>query len=364
MAASARVAVNDAEAAQAHLVFSGKALARHQTAFMALMAETWQTVRFTEGGRVRELLAQMKARAESGVTGRGHQLAAAAASRQHSALARFQATQGGLFGIQALKQQVAAVADDDALAALLADLAALHAQMQSAPRQLLLIGEAEALQHAPVDAVWGQLPAATPSSLHWPSAADAPVAEAWLAATQVQFCSRAYATVPPGHPDAPALMALGGFLRNGYLHRAIREQGGAYGGGAGYDANSCSFRFFSYRDPRFTETLQDFDASLSWLHDHTHQPAQLEEALLGLLADADKPLSPAGEARQAFYHELYGRTPAVRQQLRERLLSVTRDDLQRVAHTYLQPERAATAVIVPFHKEAEAQQLGLQVRSL
>ena len=25
-------------------------------------------------------------------------------------------------------------------------------------------------------------------------------------------------------------MVLGGFLRNGFLHRAIREQGGAYGG--------------------------------------------------------------------------------------------------------------------------------------
>ena len=33
---------------------------------------------------------------------------------------------------------------------------------------------------------------------------------------------------------APALRVLGPYLRNTYLHRAVREQGGAYGAGAGY----------------------------------------------------------------------------------------------------------------------------------
>ncbi|WP_155764023.1 hypothetical protein [Piscirickettsia salmonis] len=38
-------------------------------------------------------------------------------------------------------------------------------------------------------------------------------------------------TVPSGHADAPVLTIIGGILRNGFLHRAVREQGGAYGGG-------------------------------------------------------------------------------------------------------------------------------------
>jgi Zn-dependent M16 (insulinase) family peptidase len=59
---------------------------------------------------------------------------------------------------------------------------------------------------------------------------------------------------------------LGGFLRNGFLHRAIREQGGAYGGGASHDAGIAAFRFYSYRDPRHAATLADFDAALDWLH--------------------------------------------------------------------------------------------------
>ena len=66
---------------------------------------------------------------------------------------------------------------------------------------------------------------------------------------------------PGGFEPHLALMILGGFLRNGFLHRAIREQGGAYGGGAGYDSNACAFRFFSYRDPRLAETFADFKKS-------------------------------------------------------------------------------------------------------
>ena len=40
----------------------------------------------------------------------------------------------------------------------------------------------------------------------------------------------AYA-VEVSHPDAAPLMVLAAYLRNGFLHSAIREKGGAYGGG-------------------------------------------------------------------------------------------------------------------------------------
>ena len=187
---------------------------------------------------------------------------------------------------------------------------------------------------------------------------DGPVHEAWLTQTQVQFCARAYPAVPVDHPDAAALMALGGFLRNGFLHRAIREQGGAYGGGAGYDGNACAFRFYSYRDPRLAETLADFDRSLDWLQSARHGDEQLEEALLGIFADMDKPLSPAGEARQAFHNALYGRTVEQRQRLRGRLLALRVADLQDVAARYLQGD-ASTGVIAPVAQAAVTEQLGL-----
>ncbi len=154
------------------------------------------------------------------------------------------------------------------------------------------------------------------------------------------------------HPDAPALQILGDFLRNGYLHRAIREQGGAYGSGAGYHPDSGAFRFFSYRDPRLEETLQEFEQSLDWLHNNAHPARTLEEAILGVIGAIDRPGSPAGEAIGAFFGSLFERTPEQRRAYRQQVLEVTLDDLRRVAASYLQPDRASTAVV--SHAEALA----------
>ena len=366
MSLSGRTSLDSPAQAQVHLVVSGKALGYRQAAFQALLHETFARLRFDEPARVRDLLAQLKTRWEGSITGQGHGLAMQAAARSFSALAAFQQRHSGLAGIAWFKQLHDGM-DEAGSQRLLADLATLHAKVQQAPRQFLLIGESGLLPEAleTLNALWPEgSPVASGPWLDQPVPAISTVQEAWLTQTQVQFCARAFPAVPIDHDDAPALMALGSFLRNGYLHRAIREQGGAYGGGASYDSNACAFRFYSYRDPRFQGTLEDFDRSLDWLLSTAHRAEALEEAQLGLFADMDKPLSPAGEARQAFHNQLYGRTVAQRQRLRERLLGLEVADLTRVAARYLTPAQASTVVIAPAAQRDAALSLGLTVRSL
>ena len=134
-------------------------------------------------------------------------------------------------------------------------------------------------------------------------------------------------------------------LRNGFLHGAIREKGGAYGGGASHDGANGVFRFYSYRDPNLMATFDVFEESVRWLHQKPPSFGQVEESILGLVSSLDAPGSPAGECRQAFHQRLYGRDDTHRARQRERLLSVTQDDVQRVAETYLdgQPFRAVLA---------------------
>ncbi len=159
-------------------------------------------------------------------------------------------------------------------------------------------------------------------------------------------------------------MVLAAYLRNGFLHSAIREKGGAYGGGASYDGNACSFRFYSYRDPRLAETFKDFEASVDWLLNTEQLPHQLEEAILGLIASMDKPGSPAGEAITACYALLHARTPAFRTKLRERLLAVTLDDLKRVADVYLRQQTPVKSVVAPVAKREALQELGFQIKQV
>jgi Zn-dependent M16 (insulinase) family peptidase len=366
MSLSLRSDLHDAKKGMAHLVLSGKALNNRAPEFNQLMLATLEDLRFDEGSRVRELVAQMKARWESSVTGQGHTLAMQTASSGFSAVAAFNQHVSGLPGIRRVKALDAAIANDDGLQKLLASLQAIHQKVLKAPRRFLLIAEGEHLPEleSTMGHVWQ-------SSVFTPSASiftfPTPVVAknvAWLANTQVQFCAKAFPAVTAEHMDAAPLMLLGGFLRNGYLHGAIRERGGAYGGGASYDSNAAAFRFYSYRDPRLAETLQDFDASVQWLLQEKHEQRQLEETVLGIISDMDKPLSPSGEARHAYHNALYGRTPEQRRRFRERILAVTLNDLQRAGESYLVGDKAVTAVVAPTARAADVEALGLAVEKL
>lgn len=362
---SAKGRIDDVQALSGYIIFNGKALARNRSELTRLLRDVYTSARFDEKERIREIIAQIRARREQAVTGSGHALAMGAASQGMSPGAWLSFRLGGLAGIRGTKQLDQALKDPEELTALCDKLSALHEKIGKQGREFLVIGEED------------QLPAMVDDLKScWRDASGAGIAgwkmepvnyttrEAWLTSTQVNFCSKAYSTVAVDHPDAAALTVLGGFLRNGYLHRAIREKGGAYGGGAGQDSVNGTFRFFSYRDPRLEETLDDFDAALAWLQDNDHDYQELEESILGVIGQLDRPRSPAGAARHAFHNKLFGRSPEQRARFRERVLSATLDDLKRVARTWLVPEKASTAVVTSPENRARAEKLGLNIQEL
>jgi len=156
----------------------------------------------------------------------------------------------------------------------------------------------------------------------------------WITGAQVTYCAEAFPTVDFFHNDAPALSVLGAILRNGYLHTAIREKGGAYGSGAMQDSNNKVFKFFSYRDPRCAETFQDFKKSREWSLKNISQE-QLDEGILGIISSIDKPLSPFGEAMSDFSMNLDRKNIKKRLEIRAKIKACTIDDLVNVSQKYL-----------------------------
>ncbi|MCB1734948.1 MAG: insulinase family protein [Gammaproteobacteria bacterium] len=344
---SLRGSVDDSTRTTGLFVLSGKALVRNQEALAELLRETFEQARFDEHDRIRELIAQDRAHREAHITDSGHSLAMTAAMAGLAPTSALAHRWSGLHGIKALKALDDSLDDAAALAALCSRLEKIRDLIVAASRQVLLVGE-EAQQTSMLAALeqkWAGLPAATTPEPFQCPAPSGPVREAWTTSTQVNFCAVAYPAVPSAHADSAALTVLGPFLRNGFLHRAVREQGGAYGGGAGYDSDSGTFRFYSYRDPRIEGTLKDFDGSLDWLRDTDHEARTLEEAILGVVASIDRPDSPAGEAVGAYFAGRHGRTPERRRAFRKRILEVTLDDLKRVADTYLKPGTGSVAVV-------------------
>ena len=325
-----------------------KGLASNQQAMSELMQESFTLARFDELDRLKELIAQTLTHKESSVVSNGHVLAMMAASSEMSPYAHLQQRWGGMTGLSSLKQLNQAISSVSALEELAEQLKTIHQLVLNQPRQFLLVSEKQRLDefgNTMATALACDNKQLSKSNLIAYQPQLSTVNHCWTASTQVSFCAKAFPTVAGAHPDSAPLTLLGGILRNGFLHRAIREQGGAYGAGASQDSQSGAFRFFSYRDPRIEGTLADFDASIKWVLEQPIGSDKIEEAILGVIGSMDKPSSPAGEAIQAFYSELNGRSKQTQIEFRKNILKVNEADLKRVAEEYLRPNKAQTAVI-------------------
>jgi Zn-dependent M16 (insulinase) family peptidase len=369
---SVRNHTDDVNGYHAYICLSAKSLSHQQAAMCELMNDTLLSINFSDSNRLKELISQAKAGREQSITGNGHSYAMQAASARLNPTSAIVQKLMGLESIKTIKACHQALHDDAEdndnnkhTQQLIHTLGAIHQKILATKKEFLLVCEEQTLEQqvSLIDTSFSdllQLPQQT-SALILPNTKGDNIKQAWITPSQVHFCAKVYPTVTMSHADAPALTVLGGVLRNGFLHRCIREQGGAYGGGASQDSNSASFRFYSYRDPRMSETLVDFDRAIEWLLEKNITAQQIEESILSVIGSMDKPGSPAGEAKQAFHAHIAGRTDDKRTRFRHGIINVSAEDLYRVAEIYLIEEKANIAVVTGKHGEEEATQLGLEL---
>ena len=188
-------------------------------------------------------------------------------------------------------------------------------------------------------------------------------AEGWSANVPVSYVAQVFRTVPYTHEDSPKLQVLASLLRSCYIHREVREKGGAYGGYATFSASEGLFAFLSYRDPHLERTLKVYRDAVQWLIRGDFTEEDLKEAILSTFADIDRPLSPAGRGNREFICTLRGITREMRMKRREAILGVDRGSLIDAAVTYLRDNENCSVAAVSGEetlKEASSS-LGLSV---
>lgn len=135
-------------------------------------------------------------------------------------------------------------------------------------------------------------------------------------------------------PDAPCLSILAQLMNDTFLHRHLREQGGAYGGGAASNVSAGTFSFYSYKDPNLFSTLEAYKAALMFIQEGSFTERELEEAKLGVLQDMDSPIAPGSRAEVAYSWWRHGKTEQMRQHFRDLLMNVTRENIQALIPRY------------------------------
>ncbi|GBG31533.1 Presequence protease, mitochondrial [Hondaea fermentalgiana] len=149
----------------------------------------------------------------------------------------------------------------------------------------------------------------------------------------VHNCTAALPTeVCWGHPDDAAMMVLAQVASSNFLHQRIREQGGAYGGGAAHDLGGL-FMMHSYYDPNAEDTLRVFAEALQWMCDGAKfSERDVEEAILSVFGSLDAPQSVSTKGTGPFVH---GVSPEARLENRARFFELSKSKLVDVANRHL-----------------------------
>lgn len=114
-------------------------------------------------------------------------------------------------------------------------------------------------------------------------------------------------------------------LNTTYMWDKIRVQGGAYGGGSGYDSFSGLFVFTSYRDPNLLETLANYDGAAQFLRQPVGEQ-DLTRSIIGVIGTIDSYRLPDAKGFMSLIWELTGDTEEGRQERREQVLGASGKD--------------------------------------
>ncbi|NGX42692.1 MAG: hypothetical protein K940chlam7_00976 [Chlamydiae bacterium] len=172
-----------------------------------------------------------------------------------------------------------------------------------------------------------------------------------IIASPVAFTSKIFKTLSYAHEDTPALNVAAHLFDNLTLHPRIREQGGAYGGGAANHALVGNFAFYAYRDPNISSTLSAFEEAVEKVINDDFKDSDLGEAKLEIIQGLDSPTSPGSRGNVAYGWLREGKTLEMRQTFRDRLLSLTRKDVVDAVKNHIQEQADSGCTVVFAGKE-------------
>ncbi|MGK5594109.1 MAG: insulinase family protein [Parachlamydiaceae bacterium] len=194
-----------------------------------------------------------------------------------------------------------------------------------------------------------------------------------MIASQVAFSGKVFPTVSYTHPDSAALSIASYLFDNLVLHRKIREEGGAYGGGSVCNSLSGNFYFYSYRDPNIFKTFEAYQLAVETVAKGDFDEDDLEEAKFEMIQSVDSPVAPGSRAIVAYSWMKEGKTYQIRQKFRDAILAMTKEEVISAVKKQIIPNLGEGADVVFAGKDllekenllfADAGQKPLKILSL
>ena len=309
-----------------------KALVSKLPELFGLLGDVTGGSLFTDTGRLKELIRELKATWDTALFRRGQQVVASRLLSYLSPVAKYNevgqltyykfiaALEQDLDAkIHEIGQTLAKVSQiifnrDNLLVGITCESEDYKAFCQSLP---VLIGNLGSRQYAPVTYSFQ-------AKAH---------NEGLMTSGKVQYVAKGGNFHRLGFSYHGSMKVLETILRYDYLWNRIRVQGGAYGAFAQFD-RSGNVVFGSYRDPNLAETIKVYDETVDYLTNFTDETVsnrEMTKYIIGTMSTMDTPLTPQmkGERGDAAYIRNISQKDL--QQERDEILATKQQDIKQLA---------------------------------
>lgn len=139
-------------------------------------------------------------------------------------------------------------------------------------------------------------------------------------------------------------------LSNTDLWNKIRTSGGAYGVYFREVSDAEFSRFYTYRDPKPFDSLEQFYNTLQEVRDRVYDEDAVEKAIIGCYSDEVTPKTPSGRGTIGFLREICGISGLDKEKRVKWLLELKEGDLQKAAKRYaknalIRPDWCRTVIL-------------------
>jgi len=355
VSANVRTRFDETNACLPFISINGKCLVRNIDRMFEILEELICQFDYTDLDRLKNLLLEYRAGMESRIVQIGHRLALLLAARSFSPANALSEIWHGVHQLKTIKD-ITDDLTDDKLKSIADDLTMIgKTALTRSNLKMAVIGEEQAIVNSLpcVESIQRAVEEGNPNDFRLPEmdVSEEIPREGWSTATAVSFVASSFETVRMSHEDSPVLSVVSKLLKSLYLHREIREKGGAYGGMSMYNPETGLFSFASYRDPHIISTLNVYEKAMSFIKSGNYSEEDVKEAILQVCSEIDKPDAPGKKARKAFYRKMVSLSDEERLRFKKQLLALTRDNVVTVAEKYFDQNKIKRAVAVISSEE-------------
>mgnify|MGYP002624216068 CR=1 FL=1 len=295
-----------------------------------LVKEMMTEYDFSDKDRMRQLISRTVTGKKTDMSAAGHQTAILRARSYFSQLSRFNEIMEGLENYDFLSELLDSF--DEKIDGYVERACKLIKKIYNSKNMCVSLTCDEALKKQALDAIH-IIADALPDVGREIKNTELPLAaknEGLTDAGNVMYVARAGNFKTAGFAYTGTLAVLRTILSYDYLWGQVRVLGGAYGCMCGFMRSGDSY-FVSYRDPNLTRTNDVFEKAADFVASYDADDRDVLKAVIGTLSSIDVPLSPDMKGARSFAAYRAGYTEEDLQKERDEILSVTAEDIRKLA---------------------------------